>query len=69
MLLLNYNVPPWLCTKKFFVLFTLLILGKESMTSEVFDVYLEPPGEPLIEELLELWSRAIAYDMTKDAGS
>ena len=47
-LLLNYNVPPWLCTKKFFVLQTLLIPRRESVTSEVFDVYLEP----VVDELL-----------------
>jgi hypothetical protein len=26
--LLNYNLPPWLCTKKFFILLALLIPGK-----------------------------------------
>jgi hypothetical protein len=46
--LLNYNLPPWLCTKKFFMLLFLLIPGKESVTLEVFDVYLEP----VVEELL-----------------
>jgi hypothetical protein len=46
--LLNYNLPPWLCTKKFFILLALLILGKQSVTSEHLDVYLEP----LVEELL-----------------
>jgi hypothetical protein len=33
---------------KFFVILVLLIPGKESITSEVFDVYMEP----LVEELL-----------------
>jgi hypothetical protein len=60
--LLNYNLPPWLCTKKFFVLLALLIRGKESVTSEVFDVYLEP----LVEELLQLWYGIPAYDITKE---
>jgi hypothetical protein len=32
-LLLNYNIPPWLTTKKFFILRSLLILGKKSVTS------------------------------------
>jgi hypothetical protein len=63
-LLLNYNVPPWLTTKKFFILLSLLIPGKESVTSEVFDVYLEP----LVDELLELWAGVPAYDITKDMG-
>ena len=63
-LLLNYNLPPWLCIKKFFVLLALLILGKQSVTCEVFDVYLER----LVEELLELWEGVQAYDVTKDVG-
>jgi hypothetical protein len=62
MMLLNYNLPPWLCTKKFFVLLALLIPRKESITSEVFDVYLEP----LVEELLQLWYGIPAYDITKE---
>jgi hypothetical protein len=48
--LFNYNLPPWLCTKKFFVMLALLISGKESVTSKVFDVFMEV----LVEELLEL---------------
>ena len=34
------------------------------MTSDVLDVYLEP----LVEELLELWTRVLAYDITKEVG-
>jgi hypothetical protein len=60
--LLNYNLPPWLCTKKFFLLLALLIPGKESVTSEVFDVYIEP----LVEEILQLWYGITAYDITKE---
>jgi hypothetical protein len=60
--LLNYNLPPWLCTKKFFLLLALLIPGKESATSEVFDVYIEP----LVEEILQLWYGITAYDITKE---
>lgn len=63
-LLLNYNLPPWLSTKKFFILLALLIPGRESVTGDVFDVYLEP----LVEELLELWAGVPAHDVTKDAG-
>jgi hypothetical protein len=62
--LLNYNLPPWLCTKKFFILLTLLIPGKQSVTSEHLDVYLEP----LVEELLQLWEGVSAYDVHKDVG-
>jgi ribosomal protein S27AE len=63
-ILLNYNLPPWLCTKKFFVMLALLIVGKESVTSEVFDVYIKP----LVEELLQLWYGIPAYDITKEWG-
>jgi hypothetical protein len=65
MTLLNYNLPPWLCTKQFFVILALLIPGKQSVTSEVFDVYLQP----LVEEFLELWRGIPAYDIAKDVGS
>jgi hypothetical protein len=62
--LLNYNLPPWLCTKKVFILLALLILGKYSITFEVFDVYMEP----LMEEILQLWYEISAYDITKEQG-
>jgi hypothetical protein len=63
--LLNYNLPPWLSTKKFFILLALLIPGKQSVTSEVFDVYLEP----LVEEFLQLWEGVATYDVAEDLGS
>jgi hypothetical protein len=50
MLLFNYNLPSWLCTKKFFIILALLIPRKQSVNMENFDVYMEP----LVEELLEL---------------
>jgi hypothetical protein len=43
---------------------TLLIPGKQSVTSEHLDVYLEP----LVEELLQLWEGVSAYDVHKDIG-
>jgi hypothetical protein len=63
--LLNYNLPPWLCTKNFFIILALLIPGKQSVTSETFDVYLQP----LVDELLQLWRGIPAYDITKDVAS
>jgi hypothetical protein len=50
--------------KKFFVLLALLIPGKQSVTSKVFDVYMES----LVDELLELWTNVAAYDVTKPVG-
>jgi hypothetical protein len=43
----------------------LLIPGKQSVTSEFFDVYMEP----LVEELVALWEGVSAYDVLKDIGS
>jgi hypothetical protein len=63
-LLLNYNLPPWLSTKKFFMMLAMLIPGKESVTSDTFDVYLEP----LVEELLQLWAGIPACDVSKHVG-
>ena len=59
-LILNYNLPPWMTTKKHFVMLSLIIPGKKSVTSEDFDVYLQP----LLEELKILWSTGVP---TEDA--
>jgi hypothetical protein len=50
-MVLLYNLPTWLVTKKFFVSLSLLISGKESPTSKNIDIFLSP----LVEEFLELW--------------
>jgi hypothetical protein len=42
-----YNLPPWLVTKKIWVILALIIPGKESMKMHNIDVYMAP----LIEEL------------------
>jgi hypothetical protein len=41
-MLLNYKLPPWLTSKKFFIMFALLNPGKDYVTSEHFDVYRQP---------------------------
>jgi hypothetical protein len=56
-----YNLPPWFVTNKFFVIFTLVILGKESVKMHNMDVYLAP----LIEELQVLWKGVVVYDVAK----
>jgi hypothetical protein len=56
----NYNLPPWLVTKRFFIMLALLIPGKESITSENLDTYLAP----LVEQLLELWEGIRAVDVS-----
>ena len=50
----NYNLPPWMVTKKYFVMLCLLIPTKLSLTGSNFDVFIQP----LVDELQQLWSRA-----------
>jgi hypothetical protein len=57
-MILIYNLPPWLLTKRFFVSLCLLISSKDSPTSENIDVFLAP----LVEELLELWDGVDTFD-------
>ena len=50
-LLMNYNIAPWLTTKNYFIMLAILIHGLEAVKSDKLNVFLEP----LIEELLHLW--------------
>ena len=54
MILINYNVPPWLIMKKGFIILSMIIPGPESVTGGCFDVFLQP----LLEELQSLWEPA-----------
>lgn len=57
-LLVTYNLPPWLCMKRKFMMLTLLISGPSQPGNDI-DVYLEP----LIDDLKTLWDEGIeAYD-------
>ncbi len=56
--ILNYNLPPWLVTKHYFMMLALIIPCKEFVTSGNIDVYLEL----LIEELQTLRNGVKAYD-------
>jgi len=40
--LLNYNLPPWLITKKHFLMLFFIIPGEESVTGDNMDTYLQP---------------------------
>ena len=40
--LINYSLPPWLATKPFFLMLSLIIPGKKSVTSYTINVYLDP---------------------------
>jgi hypothetical protein len=63
-LLFNYNLPPWLVTKKLFVMLALIILGKEFVKMQNIDVYMAL----LIKELQVLWKGVAAYDVAKHGG-
>lgn len=41
-LLFNYNLPPWLVTKNFFVMLVLLIPGKEIVKMHNFNIHMAP---------------------------
>lgn len=58
--LLNFNLPPWLVTKHLFFILSLIIPTKENVTSKNIDVYLAL----LIEELLQLWEGMKAVDVS-----
>jgi len=47
-----YNLPPWLCIKRKFIMMPVLIQGLKQPSNDI-DVYLRP----LIEKLLLLWNR------------
>nr|XP_009786859.1 PREDICTED: uncharacterized protein LOC104234908 [Nicotiana sylvestris] len=52
--LIPYNLPPWLCMKKENFILSMIIPGPES-PGDAIDVYLQP----LIEELKELWESGV----------
>ncbi|KAK1645997.1 hypothetical protein QYE76_063802 [Lolium multiflorum] len=47
-----YNLPPWLCMKRKFIMMSVLIQGPKQPGNDI-DVYLRP----LVDELLQLWGR------------
>ncbi|RHN45055.1 hypothetical protein MtrunA17_Chr7g0226101 [Medicago truncatula] len=53
-ILIPYNLPPWMCMKQSFFMLSLLIPGPKGPGNNV-DVYLQP----LIEELQDLWANGI----------
>ena len=63
-LLIIYNLPPWLLTKRFFIMLSILISGKESPTDKNIDVFIAP----LLEELHGLWGGVPAVDASADPG-
>ncbi|XP_077250153.1 uncharacterized protein LOC143889727 isoform X1 [Tasmannia lanceolata] len=59
--LIPYNLPPWMCMKQPYIMMSLLIPGPSSPGNDI-DVYLQP----LVEELKELWETGLqTYDASK----
>ena len=59
-ILIPYNLPPWMCMKRSSFMLSLLILGPTSFENDI-DVYLQP----LVEELKELWDVGVkTFDMS-----
>jgi hypothetical protein len=56
--LLNYNLPPWLTTKRFFIMLSMMIPGPKSALASNIDVYLAP----LVEELKTLWDNGLVVN-------
>ncbi|KAL3699449.1 hypothetical protein R1sor_017471 [Riccia sorocarpa] len=54
---INYNIPPWLSTKKGHILLSLIIPGPKKPSN--FDVYMGP----VVDELKLLWNGVPAYDV------
>jgi hypothetical protein len=52
MTLCIYNLPPWLCMKRKFIMTPMLIQGLRQPVNDI-DVYLRP----LVDELLESWGK------------
>jgi hypothetical protein len=58
-LFLNYNLPPWLMTRKFLLLLLMVILRPSNVKSINFYVYLAA----VFEELTELWKGVTVVDV------
>jgi hypothetical protein len=53
-ILISYNLPPWLCLKQPYWMMSMLLPGPKSPGVNI-DVYLQP----LIDELNELWVKGV----------
>ena len=59
-ILIPYNLPPWMCMKRSSFMLSLLIPGPTSPGNDI-DVYLQPT----VEELKELWNVGVkTFDMS-----
>ncbi|KAG8498371.1 hypothetical protein CXB51_007038 [Gossypium anomalum] len=58
--LVPYNLPPWICMKQSSFILSMIIPGEKGPGNDI-DIYLQP----LIEELKQLWSGVETYDVLK----
>ena len=58
--LIPYNLPPWMCMKQSFFMLSLLILGPTAPGNDI-DIYLQP----LIDELQELREHGVLHMMLR----
>ena len=56
--LFNYNLPPWMTTKRYCIILSLIIPGPKAPSSDHFDVLIEP----LVEELEMLWHEGMMLE-------
>ena len=59
-----YNLPSYLLTKRFFISLTMIIPGPSSPSEDTIDVYLQP----LVHELKKLWAGISVVDMSEPPG-
>lgn len=56
-MLIPYNLPPWICMKETSLILSMIIPGSASPGNSI-DIYLQP----LIDELLQLWDGVDTFD-------
>lgn len=64
-LLVTYNLPPWLVSKKFFISLTLVIPGEKAPSPQSFDVFIAP----LVRDLVRLWGGVPTVEKSVGGGS
>jgi len=60
-ILIPYNLPPWLCMKQPYMILSTIIDGPRAPGNDI-DVYLQP----LVDELKELWVGVATYDISNN---
>lgn len=63
-LMVLYNLPPYLVTKRFFISLTMIIPRPKSPSEHTIDVYLKP----LVHDLKKLWAGVLVVDMSEPPG-